>query len=408
MRSWLLAIAAVVVVAAACDQVPLTSPTGSTISLSIDKSIVPVNGQATITAVVIESSGTAVHNGTMVTFQPSLGRVEPTEAQTVNGRAVATYIAPSLSGTATINAYSGSASTGSGNSSSGGVQVRVGSAAVGSVALAVSPAAVPQNGGTVALSALVLDSAGNPLPSVAVVFSTDQGTLGSTNVFTDGNGSAGTTLTTNRVTKVAATVGAQKSEFTVNVVTAPTVTLSAVTPANPIVGSPIAITLTPAAAATSNPIQSVRVDWGDGQSQTLGGITGPVGLTHTYSRAGGYTITATATDTSGQPGVSSVAVVVAEAPLPTVSLSAFPNPVPITANGFTTITVNAAAAAGGGQIRSVVVRLANGTVIYSGTSGGSFAYQFGTFAGGTTYTLTATVTDSLGNTASSSSVVVVQ
>ena len=47
MRLWLVAIAAVVVVAAACDQVPLTSPTGSTISLSIDKSIVPVNGQAT-------------------------------------------------------------------------------------------------------------------------------------------------------------------------------------------------------------------------------------------------------------------------------------------------------------------------------------------------------------------------
>lgn len=408
MRLWLVAIATAIAVAAACDRVPLTSPTGSTISLSIDKSIVPVNGQATITAVVIESSGTAVHNGTMVTFQPSLGRVEPTEAQTVNGRAVATYIAPSLSGTATINAYSGGASTGSGNSSSGGVQVLVGSAAVGSVALSVSPATVPQNGGTVALSALVLDSAGNPLPSVAVVFSTDQGTLGSTNVFTNGNGSATTSLTTNRVTSVAATVGAQRGEFTVNVVTAPTVTLSAITPANPIVGSPIAVTITPAAAATANPIQSVRVDWGDGQSQPLGAITGPVGLTHTYSRAGGYTITATATDTGGQPGVSSVALVVAEAPLPTVSLTASPNPVPIASNGLTTITVGATAATGGAPIRSVIVRLANGTVIYSGTGGGSFTYQFGTFPGGATYTLTAIVTDALGNTGTISSVVVVQ
>jgi len=408
MRTWLLAIAAVVVVAAACDQVPLTSPTGSTISLSIDKSIVPVNGQATITAVVTESAGAAVHNGTMVTFQSTLGRVEPPEAQTVNGRAVATYIAPSLSGTATINAYSGSASTGSGNASSGGVQVRVGSAAVGAVALTVAPATVPQNGGIVSLSALVLDSAGNPLPSVGVVFSTDQGTLGSSNVFTDGNGQATTTLTTSRVTKVTATVGAQKGEFTVNVVTAPTVTLSAVTPANPIVGSPVAVTLTPATAATASPIQSVRVDFGDGQTQILGAITGPVGLTHTYSRAGGYTITATATDVNGQTGVSSVAFVVAEAPLPNVTLSASPNPVPIASNGLTTITVGATAPTGGAAIRSVVVRLANGTVIYSGTGGGSFAYQFGTFPGGTTYTLTATVTDSLGNTGTTSSVVVVQ
>jgi hypothetical protein len=106
--------------------------------------------------------------------------------------------------------------------------------------------------------------------------------------------------------------------------------------------------------------------------------------------------------------VSSVAFVVAEAPLPTVTLLVAPNPIPTSGNGFATITVNATAATGGGQIRSVVVRLANGTVIYSSTSGGSFTYQFGTFAGGTTYTLTATVTDSLGNTATTSSVVVVQ
>ena len=70
--------------------------------------------------------------------------------------------------------------------------------------------------------------------------------------------------------------------------------------------------------------------------------------------------------------------------------------------------MTATAAAGGAPIRSVVVRLANGTVIYSGTGGGSFTYQFGTFAGGTTYTLTATATDALGNTATTSSVVVVQ
>lgn len=406
MRYWLLALASVVVVASACDQVPLTSPTGSTISLSIDKNIVPVNGQATITAVVTESSGTAVHNGTMVTFQPTLGRVDPPEAQTVNGRAVATYIAPSLSGTATINAYSGSASTGSGNASSGGVQVRVGSAAVGSVALTVAPATVPQNGGTVTLSALVLDSAGNALPGVAVLFSTDQGTLSSSTVFSDGNGNAATTLTTNRVTKVAATVGAQKGEFTINVVTAPTLTIDGPTPASPLVGSAVAFTLTPSTSATSVPIQSVLVEYGDGRTQQLGAITGPVGLTHTYSRAGGYTVTATATDINGQRGVSSKAIVVGEATLPTVGLSATPNPVPTANNGLTTMTVTATA--GSAPLRSVVVRLADGTVIYSGTGGGTFAYQFGTFPGGRTYTVTATATDTLGNVGTGSTVVVVQ
>lgn len=401
-RSFLVAFAVIgAVIAASCDKVPLTSPTGSTITLTTDKSIVPVNGQATVTAVVTESSGTAVHNGTVVTFQPTLGRVDPPEAQTVNGRATATYIAPSVSGTATINAYSGSATTGSGDSSSGGVQVRVGSAAVGSVALTVTPSAIPQNGGTVTLSALVLDASGNALPGVAVLFSTDQGTLANSTVFSDPNGYAATTLTTNRVTKVAATVGSQKGEFTVNVNTAPTVTFSTPTPSSPVVGSPIAVTLTPAVATTSAPIQSVLIEWGDGQTQQLGAITGPVGLTHTYSRAGGYTITATATDINGQRGVSSVALVVADAPLPTVTMTATPNPVP--QPGLTTITVMASTT--GSPIRSVVVRnVTSGEVIYSGTGSGTFSYRFG---GSGTYTLSATVTDALGNQGVTSTVVIV-
>ena len=50
----LFAVAALTIaVVVACDQMPLTSPTGSTISLSIDRSILPLNGQATVRAVVI-------------------------------------------------------------------------------------------------------------------------------------------------------------------------------------------------------------------------------------------------------------------------------------------------------------------------------------------------------------------
>ena len=61
-----------VVAVMACDSVPLTSPTGSTISLSIDRNILPIGGQATVRAVVTESAGTPVHNGTVVTFNPSI------------------------------------------------------------------------------------------------------------------------------------------------------------------------------------------------------------------------------------------------------------------------------------------------------------------------------------------------
>lgn len=394
------------IVAASCDKVPLTSPTGSTISISVDKSIIPVNGQASVTATVTESAGTAVHNGTTVSFQTTMGSVVPPEVQTVNGRASATFVAPGLSGTAVINAFSGAASTTSGNSSAGGVSIRIGSAAIGTVSVVVAPSTVPQNGGTVTVTALALDSSGNVLPGVAVLFTTDQGTLSSASVFTDANGNASTTLTTNRVAKVVASVGAQKSEFTVNVVTAPTVTITSTT-TSPIVGSPVAFTVTPATAATANPIQSVMVEFGDGQTQALGAITGPVGLTHTYNREGGYTVTATVTDINGVRGVSSVALVVAVPALPVLTLSATPNPVPISANGLTSITVGATAATGT-TIRSVEVRLANGQVIYRGTGGGTFTYQFGTAAGGLRYDLTATATDSLGNVGRTTTTVLVQ
>src|SRR5690349_22176770 len=71
-----------VLLGAACDSVPLTSPTGSTITMTSDQSVLPLNGTATLRAVVIESAGTAVQNGTVVTFNPTLGSVNPIEART--------------------------------------------------------------------------------------------------------------------------------------------------------------------------------------------------------------------------------------------------------------------------------------------------------------------------------------
>lgn len=395
-------IAIAAVVATSCDKVPLTSPTGSTISVAVDRNIIPVNGQATVIATVIESAGTAVHNGTVVSFLTTMGRMEPPEAQTVNGRATAIYIAPSVSGTAVINAFSGSASTGSGNSSSGGVSVQVGSAAVGSggVSINVAPSTVPQNGGTVTVSARVLDTANNPLANVAVLFSTDQGTLSSTTATTDSTGSASTQLTTNRVTKVTATVGAQKGEFTVNVVTAPTVTIVSNT-ASPIVGAPVSFTVTPSTAATANPIQRIVVDFGDGQTQTLTGVTGPVGLTHTYNRADGYTVTATAYDINNQPGFSSVAIVVTRPSAPTITFtqtsSVLTPATPAIPESFS-ITATPVAPA---TIQSItVIRASNGEVLYSGSGGGTFAASVTA-----NEILTATATDSAGNTSRSQLVV---
>jgi len=398
----LYAIAAVtVLVVVACDSVPLTSPTGSTISISIDKNVLPLNGQATVRAVVMEVSGTPVHNGTMVTFTHTIGSVNPPEAPTVNGIATSTFLAGAASGAGVIHAFSGPARTGSGNSSSGGVEVKVGAAAAGSISVSATPNSVSQSGGTVTISALVLDSSNNPLPGVSVLFTTSNGALSSTTALSDANGLARTMLTTTQTATVTAIAGAAKGDTQVTVSVAPTVTITA--PDTGSVGVPVAMTVAVTGGSNNSPrqVQSLTMDFGDGTSETRTNVTGSVGFTHTYNQARGFTITATAVDVSGNTGIASDAIVIARQQNPTVTLTA---PATTTVAAPIAVAFSATSPAPGSQIVSAQVTLQDGTVIYSGSNANSFNYKFGS-AG--TYTLTGTVTDSNGNSASASTTVFV-
>jgi hypothetical protein len=399
-RLYAIAVVTVLVVVA-CDSVPLTSPTGSTISISIDKNVLPLNGQATVRAVVMEVSGTAVHNGTMVTFTPTIGAVSPPEAPTVNGIATATFLAGTSSGTGTIHAFSGAARTGFGNSSSGGVEVKIGAAAAGSMAVSAVPNSVSQSGGTVTVSALVLDSANNPLPGVSVLFTTSQGTLSSTTALSDSNGIARTTLTTTQTATVTAIAGAAKGDTQVTVSAAPTITINA--PDTGSVGVPVSMTVAVTGGANSSPrqVQTLTLNFGDGATETRTNVTGSVAFTHAYQQAGGFTITATAVDVSGNTGIASDAIVISRTQ-PTVTLTA-PATVDFSdTGGVAGFTVSATTAAGQPPIQSVVVKLGDGTVIYSGSNGGAFTYQFG---GTGTYAVNATATDTAGGVGTASAVV---
>ena len=407
MKDILIGLAVVLaVVAVSCDKVPLTSPTGSSITLSIDKSIVPVGGQAQVTAVVIESAGTPVQNGTLVTFSTTMGSVSPAEAETVNGRAVATYIAPSVSGSAKINAYSGAASTGSGNVSSGGVTVLVGAAAVGSVSLNVVPSGVPQNGGSVSVVASVLDSAGNPLPSVGVTFTTDQGTLGASTVLTDSAGNATTTLTTSRAAKITAAVGDKKGEFTIGVILAPTVTVGNCT-ASPTASLPVTCTITPTVLTGGSPISNVTVNWGDGTPEVnLGTVTGATPASHVYTRGDTYTVTARATDTAGQTGVGTASVVVVRT-IPTILIEVTtPSTGSASVGASVVFRVTPPSGSGGVATTGVTVDFGDGTTrnlgaITAPTSVTKVYSSEGAF------TASATVTDAAGTRNTSSTAILI-
>src|ERR1044071_2412188 len=104
--------AALFLIETACNRVPLLAPPGSTLTLTPPSTVLPVSGRATIPAQVVENAGTAPQAGTHVTFTTSLGTIEPSDASTdTSGRASVTFASTS-SGTASITAISGSATTG--------------------------------------------------------------------------------------------------------------------------------------------------------------------------------------------------------------------------------------------------------------------------------------------------------
>ena len=392
----MLAVALVFAALSACDKVALLAPTDSTIALSISTTVVPINGSADIIATVIEKAGTPVQNGTVVTFTSTFGRVEPSEARTEGGKAIAKFIG-TQSGKATINAYSGAAKAEV-------KDILVGGAAAATAAMRSEPSSLPQGGGTVQVFAVVRDASGNLLPGAPVAFTSDQGSLASNSAITDANGQAQSALTTNRDTVVTVTVIAGiTATTTVRIINAPTVTISATT-TTPAVGVGANFTITPGTSSSNNtPIQSASVNFGDGTSVVnLGAISGATNLTHAFSQAGSYTVTASVVDATGQGSSSTISVTVQRI-APTVTLT--PAASTITVGGALAFAVTATSGTGGPPVQNVQVTMnPGGVLLYSGTGSGGFTRQFNS-AG--TYALTATASDSVGSIGSAAAVVTV-
>ena len=342
-------VALAALVTASCEQVPLLAPSESTITVTTSTSTLPIGGSTQVTAFVSESSGTPVHNGTLVRFTSTLGRVEPAEVETRGGSATTTFIAGNDSGIAEIRATSGGATGGDGATPTNAVSIRVGAAAANSVVLTASPSRVPASGGTITLIGSALDASGNRLTGVPITFSSDSGTLSATVAVTDSTGEARVSLTTNREARVTAHAGDKTSAvFTVGVNTATSLTL-ATSPAAPLAGTPVTLNIRPAAGTTPR----VVVDWGDGRTDNIGIVAAERNVTHVYQASGSYTVTATATG-DGDTFTTSASVTVSSAAAVTVSDPAPANPQPGTAV-IVTVTPTA------GTTPRVVVAWGDGT-----------------------------------------------
>jgi len=291
---------------AACEKSQLVAPTESTVTITTASATVPLGGSTEVTAFVAESGGTPVQNGTTVRFSTNLGRVDPIEAQTKNGYAVATFSAGTVSGVAQVRATSGgaggSSSETAGSPGSNVVEITVGGAATGTVAVTASPSSIPASGGTVTIIAIVLDDSGNRLANVPVTFSTDAGTLSSTLGTTDATGEARVQLTTTREAVVTARAGGQSGTVTVTVNTSIQITAS---PAAGTTATTFVFTVTPAQGVTPT---DVTIDFGDGQTISLGAITSATAVPHQYSTSGSKVVQATQINSDGSTARAVVVV----------------------------------------------------------------------------------------------------
>jgi Bacterial Ig-like domain (group 1)/PKD domain len=335
-----LGIVAALSLSIACDKVPLVAPSGSVISLFAAANTVPLNSDIEIVANVIENgtaqapattpgtgttpgtttpgtttttsagAGTPVQNGTLVSFTTTIGSIDPSEARTNNGQVRVRFHSGSVSGTATITAFSGGASGKLEN-------LKVGAAAVDHLVVTASPQTLPPGGGNSTITARVEDASGTGVSGVSVSFTTDNGSLNPPTATTDASGVATTTLNAPRTAKVTASVAGKTADVTVTLnprtgitIAGPTTQIAAGLPA----------TFTIGVGTTAN-IQNVTVDFGDGSQASLGAISGSTTIQHVYNEAGTFTVRATATDASGftEQVATSITILPAQPPAVTIT-----------------------------------------------------------------------------------------
>jgi hypothetical protein len=300
------------ILSASCDKMPLTAPLDSQITLVAASTFVQPGGTTEVSAFVTEPAGTPVHNGTVVTFTTTLGTLDPIEARTNGGKATVRFHAGGSAGIARIRAFSGGTSFGGGGDAGDPLEIRVGAAAVTRVTLVLSPSTLPSRGGTADVLAVVTDDDNRRLSGVPVVFRATAGTLRDTQVTTDANGEARTTITTTRETTVRASVGTATDEQTLTVTARPQIRISATAQTNPLA---FTFTVTATVEAT-NPIRSATISFGDGTSQSLGSFSGTVTISHVYEEPGTYVVTVVAIDSEGERAEAITSVIAREPEVP--------------------------------------------------------------------------------------------
>jgi len=328
----------------------LTAPVSIAFSPTTYSAI--INKPVTITATVTNYDGTAVPDGTAVTFTASAGTLSSTTA-TASGNATV-VLTPSALGTITVNA-----------SAAGGTVTTKTAASVtvvsdpndpGSVTLTPSSASV-QVGQPVTLSATVgvagggpnnvtKGSAPNPAATVTFAITGGTGTLSATTATTNGSGVATVTLNSTSANTVTVTATATNAAGT----------------STPIISTPVQVAFTP------NPIAPATVTVSASSASIPADGTTASTITATVTNYAGTALSGVAvsfTTTGGTLGTASAATTDANGKV-TIPLTSS------TTVGSVTVTASATAAGVtvSGTTPVAFTKVASGTVtVIVGTSG---------------------------------------
>lgn len=178
-RRALLLPAAILMMAAACQEGTPVSPSGTTLRISAQPTRIAKNGVAQITLQALRGNGNPVNPGTEIRLSTTVGEVDEVIHTDADGVARAELSGAGQVGTATVTAHSGAVEPVT-------VDVAIGSLAA-SVRLQVTPSGVPESGGVLDLLALVRDEQGQPLPDASVNFTSEVGALESGGSFLNTN-----------------------------------------------------------------------------------------------------------------------------------------------------------------------------------------------------------------------------
>ncbi|HZR24956.1 MAG TPA: PKD domain-containing protein [Vicinamibacterales bacterium] len=393
------------------------------VALTAAPTIVPANGgTTTLTASVFDINGNPLVSAP-VSFATTAGTLDQFVVTTdKNGNAVTKLTtANQATVTATVGA-TGSTAGGGGGSSGGGsttpttptptstqtsAQVTINVAGAPTLVI-TPPTTTPSAGLPASYTFAVTASTTNGTTIRDLTVNWGDGTIQDLGAVT-GNAVVSHTYRSAGVYTITGTV-VDNNGFSVPISTAVTVNATSIpvtlTPPTtaPGNGLPATFTVAPGTLPQGDAIKNVHIDWGDGTAQDLGSITGSTSISHVFTTAGTYNVSATITDTVGNTSGVSTSVTVVATANPTVNIT--PTNVPTTHSAVMPVTFQLQVTAPTGvNITDATIDFGDGTTSDLGGVNGTVTVQHSyTSAGAKTVTVNAK--DTLNRTTTGTTTVV--